>query len=123
MSIIAVVSNIIDPSGRPATPTNPIEHDIPCECGFVNRVEVQTPRFYNLPQTSFVVAEHSGPTICPGCLQAVTPCIISLANVVLKCIPINKKQAVMPLAPGESPVPEKTAQEDPASETSTDRVM
>lgn len=122
------MSKILDPATGQAVPsTQPNMHDIPCECGCVNRVEVHTPRFYNLPQTSFVVSEHCGPTICPGCLRAVAVCIISIGTVMLKCVPINGPKAVrpgLPEVPLPSPEGEPAADEENASsKLPEDRVM
>ena len=65
--------------------------DVPCECGYVHRVEIHPPRFYNMRQTSMIVSEHAGPIMCPGCIRLVTPCLVSVRDVVHVCLPVTRK--------------------------------
>ena len=95
------MSEVLDPSGQRATPTNPNLHEVPCECGYKHQVEIFQARFYNMRQTSMVVAEHCGPFMCPGCLRLVTPCVVSIQTAIFVCHPLQSKE-VLAGAPAET---------------------
>jgi hypothetical protein len=73
-------------------------YDVPCECGHVNRVECKPPRFQNLPQTSIIVLEHCGPSICGGCMRQVVLCAVSAQTIVLRLLPVKPVEEPVPAA-------------------------
>lgn len=86
------MNQIVDPStGQVTQPSNPNVQNVPCECGYVNEVEVFPPRFINMRQTSIVVLEHAGPFMCPGCVRLVTVSVVGARGVIQVCMPVTSK--------------------------------
>ena len=71
-----------------------------------------------------LIIEHSAPSVCPGCLRIVVPCITEIKDITIVCLPGSNREIPVPAPPSGTEVVEAqpvAAQEDkqPESESLT----
>jgi len=77
-------------SSSPVSTPKPM---IPClKCSSPVEVDIGKMEVINMETVSMIVIPHSGPTICPSCLENVNPAIRALQGLLLVANPIPREQ-------------------------------